>query len=279
MSLVASHISLSLSSKTILRDVSLSLKKGVFTSIVGPNGAGKSSLLKILSGDTKPTEGNVRMMEKALSSYSPKELAVLRAVLSQQLTVSFPFSVEEVIELSLHFHRLTRVEMNMIVNNVLKETGVDHLKGRLYPTLSGGESQRVQLARALAQIWENTLHPRFLMLDEPTNNLDLTHQHAIMYVARNMLKKNLGVLAIVHDLNLAAQYSDEIIFMKQGIIFAKGSPHDVMTREIIEDVFEHPVNVFYDDEERPFVMPLPHPNKFKQPIENTLTNGQLNYYS
>src|SRR5690606_15508590 len=257
----------------------LSLKKGVFTSIVGPNGAGKSSLLKILSGDIKPTEGNVRMMEKALSSYGTKELAVLRAVLSQQLTVSFPFSVEEVIELSLHFHQRTRVEMNMIVNNVMKETGVDHLKGRLYPTLSGGESQRVQLARALAQIWENTLHPRFLMLDEPTNNLDLTHQHAIMYVARNMLKKNLGVLAIVHDLNLAAQYSDEIIFMKQGIIFAKGSPHDVMTREIIEDVFEHPVNVFYDDEERPFVMPLPHPHKFKQSIENTLTNGQLNYYS
>lgn len=278
MSLVASHVSFAVNQKTILNDVSMSLRPGVFTAVVGPNGAGKSTLLKILSGEKAGRNGDVLLLDRKLSTYKPKELSKVRSVLSQQVSVAFPFSVEEVIELGLHIHRLTRSEIDRIVTEVMKETGVSHLNERLYPTLSGGEQQRVQLARAVAQIWEDAVYPRYLLLDEPTNNLDLSHQHTILYAARKMCSRNFGVMAIIHDLNLAAQYADEIIFMKEGSIYVAGSPETVMTKTIIEEVFNHAVRIYYDVNETPFVVPVPNgeTRNNKQRLTHTV-NGQLNF--
>ncbi len=278
MSLLATNISFSIHQKSILKDVSFELKPGIFTAIVGPNGAGKSTLLKILSAELYAKKGEVLLHEKNISRFKPRELSKVRSVLSQQVTIAFPFTAEEVVELGLHIHRLTRIEISAIVNEVMAEVGVEHLRDRLYPTLSGGEQQRVQLARAIAQVWEDSLFTRYLMLDEPTNNLDLAHQHTILHAAKKMCLRNLGVMAIVHDLNLAAQYADEVVFMKDGSIHAKGSPGMVMTKTIIEEVFSHPVNIYFDHNEKPFVMPLPLGNekKIQQKITHT-ANGQLSY--
>lgn len=258
MSLSATRIGFSAGHKSILRDVSVEIKQGLFTAVVGPNGAGKSTLLKIVAGELQPGAGQVKVLEKLLHHFSPRELSKIRSVLSQNNTVAFPFSAEEVVELGLHIHRLTRSEINHIVDDVMHEAGVEHLRHRLYPTLSGGEQQRVQLARALAQVWDESVFPRYLLLDEPTNNLDLAHQHAILFAARKMCSHNLGVMAIVHDLNLAAQYADTIIFMKDGVVHSAGSPEKVMTKDIIEHVFNHPVTILYDDQEKPMVQAIPH---------------------
>ena len=274
MKLSASNISFSAGANSILKNMSIEIQPGTFTAVVGPNGAGKSTLLKILSGDSKPTKGEVKLLDRSLASFRPKELAKIRSVLSQHTEVAFSFTVEEVIGLGLHIHRLTKMEIEGIVREVLQETGIDHLRKRLYPTLSGGERQRVQLARALAQIWEGTLHPRFLLLDEPTNNLDLAHQHAILFTARTMLRKNLGVLAIVHDLNLAAQYADYILFVKGGTLHAEGVPYEIMKKEIIEEVFQHPVNILYGDR-GPFVMALPYGYDDQLHNQNTLIQNTV----
>lgn len=261
MNLVASCISFSAGRTSILDRVSLELAPGSFTAVIGPNGAGKSTLLKILSGDLRASSGNVSLLGRPLSSFDAKALSKVRSVLSQQVTIGFPFTAGEVIELGLYIHNYTRLEATGIVSAVMEEAEVTHLKDRLYSTLSGGEQQRVQLARALAQVWEDTVYPRFLLLDEPTSNLDLSHQHAILFAARKMTHKNLGVLAIVHDLNLAAQYADHVVFMKTGRVHAAGVPQQVMTKEIIEEVFEHPVQVFSMDNGKPFVAAMSRTNE------------------
>lgn len=278
MSLIAQHVSYQIKRKNILSDCSVAIKPGVFTAVVGPNGAGKTSLLRILSNETTKYKGKVELNGETVSKIKSRQLSQLRAVLPQHTVVSFPFTVEQVIQVGRYPHLTTQQGNEEIICEVMKLTNLIHFKGRVYQTLSGGEQQRVQMARVMAQIWDEADHPKYLLLDEPTSSLDLSQQHALLDLALSLCSRSIGVLAILHDLNLAAQYADEVLFLKEGHTVAQGKVLDVMTKEIIEETYAHPVRVSYDEyTNRPMIYPVAggHTTKISRTI-NPYVYEQLN---
>ncbi|MGK7390177.1 MAG: heme ABC transporter ATP-binding protein [Candidatus Cyclobacteriaceae bacterium M2_1C_046] len=249
MMLKAINITQQISGKTILKDCCLRLKPGRFTAIVGPNGAGKSTLLKAISGESRKFKGEVILNGKQLQCFKPRELSVKRAILPQHTVVNFPFTVEQVIEIGRYAHRTTAVENEIIINSVMRMTDLKKFKGRAYQTLSGGEKQRVQMARVMAQIRNKTSDPKYVLLDEPTASLDIAQQHTILSLAKNLCNENIAVMAVLHDLNLAIQYADDILFLKNGQTVAYGELKDVVTKDIIEKTFGYPVRLLEDDGE------------------------------
>jgi iron complex transport system ATP-binding protein len=242
----ASDITLTLQDKPILSHVDLVLQSGLFVAVVGPNGAGKSSLLKVMAQEYTNYQGRVTINKKSSKSFSPRELSLVRAVLSQQATVQFAFSVEQIILLGRHAHSSTKNQNLEIIEEVMLLSDTIHLRDRIYLTLSGGEKQRVQLARVLAQVWEDTGFPRYILLDEPTTSLDIAQQQNIFGLARHVLERNIGVLAIIHDLNQAVQYADEMHFLRDGKIIASGDSQSVFTKTNIEETFCCRVNIYQD---------------------------------
>jgi iron complex transport system ATP-binding protein len=236
----AQEVSVVINSKLLLDGVSLLLQPGRVIGVVGSNGAGKSTLRKVLAGDTKPAVGRVIMDGKPLEEWPVRERARVRAVLPQDSSLTFPFTSLEVALMGRSPHLIGGEGPRdyKIARAALEAAEVLNLETRLYPTLSGGERQRVQLARVLAQVWEQQNGAsRYLLLDEPTSNLDLTHQHSTLGVARHFAGDGVGVLVILHDLNLAAQYCDEIIMLKQGRRICSGPPSEVFTTENIHSTF------------------------------------------
>mgnify|MGYP002713115570 CR=1 FL=1 len=234
MTLIAEGLAVNLTGKMLISDVALTITPGKILAIVGPNGAGKSTLLKVLVGELKPMQGSVRVEDRLLSAWGKRDLAQIRAVLPQNSTLSFGFTAAEVVLMGRIPH-LTGGESyddRIIATEAMAMTHTDHLAERIYTTLSGGERQRVQLARVLAQIWEGKAS-RYLLLDEPTNNLDLSHQHSTLMIARQFAQRGVGVLAVLHDLNLAAQYADTVLVLKGGRVLAEGKPDKVFTPQII----------------------------------------------
>lgn len=243
MVLEACRIGVTIGQSRLLDDVSLTVVPGEVVAIVGPNGAGKSTLLRVLCGDLCPTTGEVVLLGRALQAWPVREQARLRAVLPQQSTLMFAFTAREVVLLGRAPHAGGPRD-EAIAGAALATVGIGHLSDRWYTSLSGGEQQRVQLARVLAQIWEPVdALPRALLLDEPTNSLDLTHQHHTLALARQWARQGVAVVAVLHDLNLAAQYADRIVLMHAGRIAAAGPPDAVLTTEGIEAVFGLPVQV------------------------------------
>ncbi len=227
---------------TVLESVSLAVEPGRVTAILGPNGAGKTTLLNCLTGGGQPSEGEVTLDGKALSAYGSRELACRRAVLPQSSSLGFNFTVREVVEMGRlpHIEQHERARDSEIVNLAMLQADIQVYAHRHYLTLSGGEKQRVHLARVLAQVWPNEKHegpPRYLFLDEPTNNLDLAHQHRCLALARRLANAGLGVCAILHDLNLALRYADQFVLLQNGRLRAYGLADEVMTPEIISEVF------------------------------------------
>jgi iron complex transport system ATP-binding protein len=253
----AQHIGLRIGRKEIITGCSLAVKPGVFTAVVGPNGAGKTSLLRVMAGESAHYSGDVTINGCNICRTAKKEIARLRAVLPQHTTLNFPFTLEQVIAIGRYPHRTTSAENDRITAEVLEATGLSSFTGRMYHTLSGGEQQRVQLARVLAQVWDETVFPKYLLLDEPTASLDLARQHSTLQVARQTLSRNMGVLAIIHDLNLAAQYADELVLMKSGRIVACGPVHKVLTERNVEETFEYPVSILHTADGRLLVYPQP----------------------
>ncbi|MBK1643524.1 heme ABC transporter ATP-binding protein [Thiocapsa imhoffii] len=242
--LKAEKIGFRIAQHRLLEDVGCVVGPGEFVVVLGPNGAGKSTLLRVLSGDLTPTTGAVSLNGRRLRNWSPPVLARQRAVLPQQSALSFPFLVEDVVRMGRSPHRaVARERQETIVQEAMRRADVWHLAGRLYPSLSGGERQRVQLARVLAQIWDPTdLGPRYLLLDEPTSALDIAHQHQLLAIAREMLSGGeLGVLAILHDLNLASAYADRILLLKNGRLVAAGPVAEIMNCADLAAVFGIPV--------------------------------------
>ena len=201
--------------------------------LVGPNGAGKSTLLSVLSGDRKPDSGTVTIDGRELGSIRHGELARLRAVLTQENSVSFPFRVSEVVAMgrSPWARSLESRDDVAVVNEALEVTDVAHLGDRRYTTLSGGEKARVSLARVLAQ------HTPVVFLDEPTAALDLRHQEDVMRVARSMAEDGRAVVVVLHDLSLAGAYSDRMALIAHGALDAIGTPSEVLTAERVERVY------------------------------------------
>jgi iron complex transport system ATP-binding protein len=227
--------------QTLVAGVSLDVRPGEVLAIVGPNGAGKSTLLRMLSGERKPTEGEVQLEGRPLDLWPPRKLAQRRAVLPQSSVVNFPFTAFEIALIGRAPHVVSRESPRdlEITRDALALAEVEHLAGRIYPTLSGGEQQRVQLARILAQIWEPPSEgARYLLLDEPISNLDLAHQQAVLGIARRLAGENVAVVAVLHDLNHAAHFADRILILRAGNVHAIGVPREVLTKEIIDAAFD-----------------------------------------
>jgi iron complex transport system ATP-binding protein len=223
--------------RKLLQGVSFDVEPGEFWAIVGANGAGKSTLIKLLSSELAPASGSVFFQGKDLKKYKLKELARKRAVLAQQNTITLSFTTREIVLMGRYpFYDTEPQQRDLaIVDLCLKKVGIAGLKDRLYPTLSGGEQQRVQLARTLAQIWET--ENGLLLLDEPTTGMDLLHQFETFQLAKEMTSRGFGVVAVVHDLNQALQYADQVLMLKRGEVFASGRPEDVLTEEHIKAAF------------------------------------------
>jgi iron complex transport system ATP-binding protein len=239
--LKAKNITYRIDNKTLLSDVSLEFKPGEFTVIMGQNGAGKSTLLRILAGSTRATDGEVSLYGKRIETYKEIELARIRAVLSQHYEISFPVSINDIVMMGRypHFKSEPSGKDYEIADKALSMMGIYDLKNRNYDTLSGGEAQKVQMARVLSQIWEHDKDKsKILFLDEPVSQLDIQYQYFLLQAARNFTKENVMVVAILHDLNLAINYADNIIFLKNGsLVKSFNSVYDI-DKEIVNKVFD-----------------------------------------
>lgn len=240
--------------KKLLDGISCVIRPGELTVILGPNGAGKSTLLRLLSGERKPDEGRVLFNETVLYSLSPRQLALRRAVLGQQYTMTLPFTCEEVVMMGRYPHYRDQPDSrdHAIVAEALSALGAGHLSRRLFNTLSGGEQQRVQLARVLAQLEEKDLKEvmsRFLLLDEPTANMDYLHQQICLRRAKEFCRRGQTVVMVLHDLNLAAQLADRLLVLKEGRLVAEGAPRQLLGVEFIRDVYGLEAKIFYPEPE------------------------------
>jgi iron complex transport system ATP-binding protein len=226
----------------VLRGLSLQLKHGDFVGIVGPNGSGKSTLIKALTGLLLLQGGEVRLGGRPLRAYAPRDLARVLAVVPQMIAPSFAFTVREVVEMGRYPH-LARFaapggDDHRVVEEAMALTDVTHLQHRPVDQLSGGELQRVTIARALAQ------QPQVMLLDEPTAHLDLGHQMQVLQLLERLNREqSLTVLCISHDLNLAAEYCHRLLLMSVGRIYAEGSPTEVLTVEHLRAVYGALVHV------------------------------------
>lgn len=257
MSLVADTLCVTAAGRELVSSASLRLDPGELCVVVGPNGAGKSTLMKALCGDLVAHSGTVSLEDRNIHRWNLTARARVRAVLPQHTALSFPFTVHEVVEMGRAPYRSCNDPQadRRAVADALHAADVAHLQARYYPSLSGGEAQRVQLARVLAQLDNPWGEPRYLFLDEPTASLDPAHQHATLKLARGLIGANVGVLAVLHDLNLAALYADRIVMMRDGAIVADGPPREVLTETLIGSVFQLPVDVLdHPSLDRPLIV-------------------------
>lgn len=233
MKISAEHMELSYGSTQILKDVSMDSKAKEFVGIIGPNGSGKSTLLKCIYRVLKPDGGCVYLGNENLKDMSYRDSARKMAVVAQHNYYNFEFSVREVALMGRAPHKKTlerdNAEDYAIVEEALKTVGMEKLANRSFSTLSGGEQQRVILARALAQ------QTPCLILDEPTNHLDITHQLQLMKMVKNL---NVTVISAIHDLNIAAAFCDRLYVLKNGKIVGNGTPEEVLTTEFIREVYQ-----------------------------------------
>ena len=250
MSLSLKSVSLKLDNRQILKDVSLEINEGDIVSVIGPNGAGKSTLLNVLTGDISPDSGDIIYDNKQLNKISIQERAFTRSVMSQMQTLVFNFNVKDVIEMGWLQRGNSDFSSNfsMAFEAVTTECNVHNLVHRKFNSLSGGEQRRVHFARTLLQLWRpsQSNDPRYLLLDEPTANLDLSSEMLLMNILKARATSNVGILVILHDLNLASHFADKIAIMKGGEIKAFGKPEEIMTDDFLTSIYEVPIKVKYE---------------------------------
>ncbi|EJK87801.1 heme ABC transporter ATP-binding protein [Rhizobium sp. AP16] len=234
-----SNLSVQLAGKTVVQDVSFIAEPGALTAICGPNGSGKTTTMKAISGELA-YQGSVRLNAAEIGSLQPWQLAEIRGVLPQANIISFPFTVREIVRMGLTTGRNRHPEQaDRIAADALASVDLTGFEGRFYQELSGGEQQRVQLARVLCQISEPVIDgkPCWLLLDEPVSSLDISHQLTIMTLARQFCQRGGGVIAVMHDLNLTALFADQMVLLKNGQLQAAGPVAEVLTDRHLLDVF------------------------------------------
>ncbi|SCH88252.1 MULTISPECIES: ABC transporter ATP-binding protein [unclassified Romboutsia] len=242
MKINVEDIKFKIGKKDVLNGINIDVKNKEFIGIIGPNGSGKSTLLKCIYRILKPTSGIIRLDDINLNDLTTKESARKMAVVSQHNYYDFDFSVSEIVLMGRSPHKklMERDSLNdyEIMEESLKKVDMLNCKDRNFNTLSGGEQQRIILARALAQKTD------CLILDEPTNHLDIKYQLQLMNTVKNL---DIEVIAAIHDLNMASMYCDKIYVLKDGYIVAYGNPKEILTKELIKDVYEVDAVVNYDD--------------------------------
>ncbi len=236
--------------KALVRGIQGALVPGTLTALIGPNGAGKSTLLGLAAGLQPPDEGIIRFDGRPLADWYPRELALRRACLAQQTSVAFEFSALEIVLFGRHPHHgghESRRDRQAALA-AMERAGVGHLAHRASSTLSGGEQQRVHFARCLAQLNGEDSAPRCLLLDEPVASLDLAHQHRLLETVAAECRSGLTSLLVIHDLALAARYADELWVLHEGRLVACGTPREVLTAALLEEVFAVQADIDFLDE-------------------------------
>lgn len=232
-------ISVVRSGRKLLDSVDLTVEAGEILALLGPNGAGKSTLLNVLSGDLAADSGDVDFAGETLDSWSLADLSRRRSVLLQDNQVLFPFTVHQVVEMGRAPWRRTPREEddNSAISDAISAADIAHLGNRRVPSLSGGERARAAFARVIAG------RTGVLLLDEPTAALDLKHQEAVLSLAKARAAEGDAVIVVLHDLNLAGAYADRIALLRQGALVTVGAPAEVLSAEILSDVYDSPVEV------------------------------------
>lgn len=249
MVLDISSLSFNFGSKNILADIDLSIKDNGIVGIIGPNGSGKSTLLKCIYRVLKPKTGTIFIDGKNINDYQFKETAKKMAVVAQHNDTHFDFNVLEMVLIGRSPHKKfmerDSAEDIELAYKALEQVNMKDFADRSFSSLSGGEKQRIILARALVQ---NT---DCLILDEPTNHLDIKHQLHFMSLAKDL---KITVISAIHDLNIAAMYCDKIYALKEGQIIAAGSVNEVITEEVIKTLYDVEAKIIYDEEKKPHVI-------------------------
>ncbi|MCV6602283.1 MAG: heme ABC transporter ATP-binding protein [Cohaesibacter sp.] len=237
--IILENVSLTLGSKRILKPLDLSLRSSDLTILVGPNGAGKSSLLKLICGDHQPDQGRILFDQIALPHWPLDKLARRRAVMAQSSQIAFPFTVLEVVRMGANLQSVDAYDADRRAMLALEAVDMERLAGQRFQALSGGEQQRVQLARTLAQVWSpcHEGQANFLLLDEPISNLDIRHQIELLQLAKDYTRSGGGCLAVLHDLNIASMFADRLLVMQQGQIVGDGPPNETLTNDLIAQIF------------------------------------------
>ncbi len=226
---------------TLVAGVDLEAAPGALVAGIGPNGAGKSTLLNLLAGNLRPTEGDVLLDGVNISEALPRDLSLLRSMLTQREPIDIPYTAAQVVQIGRFPHR--RDENNSAardaaaVADAMATTDTTQFAARVYATLSGGEQTRVSLARVLAQ------ETPIVFLDEPTTALDVAHQERVMAEAVHLSRQQRAVVVVLHDLNAAAIHADRIVLMDQGAVVASGRPRDVLRQDLLSDVYAQPMVV------------------------------------
>ncbi|HVI45174.1 MAG TPA: heme ABC transporter ATP-binding protein [Chitinophaga sp.] len=240
--LVLSGITCVKSNKVLLKDISVQWEPGRLHVVMGPNGAGKSTLLKIAAGQLRPASGIVTYGARPIADFSVKELAAIRAALSQQQELAFPLKVWEVVLMGRYPHIQGKPTLTdkRYCREAMQLFDLEDLSERDYLSLSGGEKQRVHFARVLAQIWERPANTcRYLLLDEPLTFLDVHYQFRLMRQLKTLLEQHdLVIVAVLHDLHIAAKFADNILLLHNGRMVAQGSREEVLTPTHIQQVYQ-----------------------------------------
>ena len=234
--LTITDASVRLDEKRILKDISVDIEGGEFFVVIGPNGSGKTTLLKVVAGLIQPEKGSVAVQGRPVSSFSKKKLAQLLAYVPQHVPFDFPFTVFETVLMGRFPHlglvRLESSEDRSIAHEAMRFTDVEHLADRRLDQLSGGELQRVVIARAICQ------QSQIILLDEPTASLDPAHQIKVMDLLKRLrVERQTTILMVSHDLNLAALYGQRLLLLKEGHIQHCGTPEEVCTRHVLEECY------------------------------------------
>lgn len=231
------NVTVTVAGRNLLDDVSTDCNSGSLTALVGPNGAGKSTLLAVIAGDRQADRGAVSLAGREVTRHSVRELAQIRSVFPQGSVIRFGYTVEEVVAMGRTFRDLPPDGDDEAVLEAMVSSEVEHMAFRNAQTLSGGEQARTTFARVVVQATP------IVLLDEPTAALDLRHQERVLTRAKEMARAGATVVAVLHDLNLAAAYADKVVLLEDGKVAADGSPWEVLTQDLIERVYRQDVRI------------------------------------
>jgi len=233
------NLSFKIQKKEILKSINLEIKTNTFLSIIGPNGCGKSTLIKSINRNLDIQNGTITLNGRNIENFRHKELALKRSVLNQSLFFPYSFKAIEIVEMGLYAYDLNTKEKKEILDYIVSKLNLKPLQDKEYSNLFGGEKQKIQLARVIVQLYASKENEKYLFLDEPTLNLDVFYQYKILDLAKELQKDlKIGVCAVLHDINQAYLYSNEIVMMKEGEIKYFGKINDVLTYENIYDIFQ-----------------------------------------